>query len=121
MQCAYSSDLNVSRFTAPKSEYEQLKSSYGNMSTLYERLKHGSATAVSELQEQIRLENEIPGLLEDRSIFHWSVNYSQLEEYNIGPVDKREKPLMNPAASTAAQSRSLLNLACSMNRGGEKA
>lgn len=37
----YSSDHTFSRFTALKSKYEQLKSSYGN---LYERLKHGSAS-----------------------------------------------------------------------------
>jgi hypothetical protein len=103
-RCAYSSDPSVSRFTALKLEYEQLESSYGNLSTVYERLKHGSALEVSELLEQIRSENEIPGLLEDMSILHQSVDDPQLEDYNTGPADEHEKSQAGPYASLETES-----------------
>jgi hypothetical protein len=77
----YSSDHTFSRFTTLKSEYEQLKSSYGN---LYERLKHRSASEVSELLEQIRSENEIPGLLEDRA---YSTGLSMILSWKIITLD----------------------------------
>jgi hypothetical protein len=110
-QCAYSSDPSVSRFTALKLEYGQLKSSYGNLSTVYERLKHGSALEVFELLEQIRSENEIPGLLEDRSILHRSVDDPQLEDDNTETADEHERSQAGPYASLEKESLSLLNSA----------
>jgi hypothetical protein len=99
----------VSRFTALKLEYEQLKSSYGNLSTVYERLKHGSASEVSELLEQIRSENEIPGLLEDKSVLRRSVDDPQLEDYNTGPVDEHERSQPGPYANLGKETPSLSN------------
>lgn len=77
----YPSDHTFSRFTALKSKYEQLKSSYGN---LYERLKYGSASEVSELLEQTRPENEILGLLEDRA---YSTGLSMFLSWKIITLD----------------------------------
>jgi hypothetical protein len=96
----------VSRFTALKLEYEQLKSSYGNLSTVYERLKHGSASEVSKLLEQIRSENGIPGLLEDKSVLRRSVDDPQLEDYNTGPVDEHERSQSGPYVSLGKETLS---------------
>jgi hypothetical protein len=99
----------VSRFTALKLEYEQLKSSYGNLSTVYERLKHGSASEVSKLLEQIRSENGIPGLLEDKSVLRRSVDDPQLEDHKTGPVDEHERLQPGPYASLGKETLSLPN------------
>lgn len=90
-QCVYSSDPSVSRFAALKSEYDQTKTSLKDLSTIYERLKHGSASEASRLLERIRTEDGIPGLLDDRGSPRRSGNDHQLGDYNIEPVDESEE------------------------------
>jgi hypothetical protein len=90
-QCAYSSDPNVSRFAALKSEYDQAKTSLEDLSTIYERLKHGSASEASRLLERIRTEDGIPGLLEDRGSPRRSGDDLQLGDHTVDPVDEYEE------------------------------
>jgi hypothetical protein len=66
---------------------------------------------MSELLEQIREENERLGLLEDRSIVHWSVDDLQLGDYKTGSVDEHEKSQPVLYASLGEETLSLSNSA----------
>ena len=90
-ECAYASDPNVSRFAALKSEFEQLKTSLGDLSPIYERLKHGSVEESSRLLERIRTEDGIPGLSEDKGTPR-SVDDPQPGDHNTLLVDEHEEP-----------------------------
>jgi hypothetical protein len=68
-----------------------MKTSLDNLSTIYERLKHGSASEASRLLERIRTEDGIPGLLDDRGSPRQSGNDHQLEDHNVEPVDESEE------------------------------
>jgi hypothetical protein len=59
--------------------------------------------------KQVSSENEIPSLLEDRSILHWSVDDPQLEDHNTRPVGERGKSQTGPYHSLGKGILSLSN------------
>jgi hypothetical protein len=75
------------RFAALKLDYEQLKSSYGNLLTIYEQLKNGSASEVSELLMRMRSEDALPGLPENDRTLRQSMDGPQPAEYDTGTAD----------------------------------
>ena len=81
------------RFAALKLDYEQLKSSYGNLLTVYEQLKNGSASEVSELLMRMRSEDALPGLPENDRTLRQSMDGPQPAEYDTGPVDNHDLSL----------------------------
>jgi hypothetical protein len=87
-QCTYSSDPNVSRFAALKSEYEQVKTSLDDLSTIYERLKQGSASEASRLLQRIRTGDGTPRFLKDNGSHRRSGDGLQLRDYNTRPDEK---------------------------------
>jgi hypothetical protein len=107
-RCVYSSEPNMSRFAALKSEYEQLKSRYSNLSAVYEQLKNESASEISELLERIGSERKSPGLLEKRRTLRRSFNGPQPSEGRTGTVDSHDQSLadFNTALGRTALSRS---------------
>ena len=82
MQCCYTSEPGVPRFAALKLEYDEMKSSYNNLSRLYERLKRGSTSEVSALIERIRLEDEVPDMPEDDGMVGRPVEDTQSPVYD---------------------------------------
>lgn len=88
----------MSRFAALKSEYDQAKTSLEDLSTIYERLKHGSASEASRLLERIRTGDGIPGLLEDRGSPRRSGDDLQLGDHTVDPVDEYEEFQTGPHA-----------------------
>jgi hypothetical protein len=82
----------VSRFAALKSEHEQVKTSLGDLSTIYERLKHGSVSEASRLLDRIRTEDGIPDLSEHKGSPGRSEDDLQLRDYNTGPVSQYREP-----------------------------
>lgn len=90
-QCTYSSDPNVPRFAALKTEYEQVKTRLDDLSTLYERLKHGSASESCRLLERIRTKGGTPDLSNDIYKPCQAVGDVQIRDYEIGPESKYEE------------------------------
>lgn len=75
----------MSRFAALKLEHEQLKLSYGDLSTVFEQLKNGSASDASELLMRIRSEDGMPGLPERDMMLRRSMDGAQPAVYDVGP------------------------------------
>lgn len=90
-ECAYSFDPNVSRFAALKSEYEHVKTSLDELSTIYERLKYGSIEGSAGLLERIRTEEGICGFSEDKGTPRRSVDDLQPGDHNTSLVDVRDE------------------------------
>jgi hypothetical protein len=107
-RCVYSSEPNMSRFAALKSEYEQLKSRYSNLSAVYEQLKNESASEISELLERIGSERKSPGLLEKSRTLRRSFNGPQPSEGRTDTVDSHDQSLadFNTALERTTLSRS---------------
>ncbi|KAM0698008.1 hypothetical protein Q7P36_002862 [Cladosporium allicinum] len=83
----------MSRFAALKSDHEKLKSTYGVLLAVYERLKNGSASEVSELLTRIRSEDGIPSLPEDDVVLRRSMDGRQPAEYDAGLADNHDQSL----------------------------
>jgi hypothetical protein len=107
----YSSEPNTSRFAALKSEHEQLKSRYNNLSAVYEQLKNESASKVSEVLERTRSERESLGLLEKIRTLRRSLNGPQPSENATETVDSRDQPLAGFNATLGRETSSRLNFA----------
>jgi hypothetical protein len=105
----------MSRFAALKLDYEQLKLSYGNLSTVYERLKNGSASEVSELLMRIRSEDKLPGLPENDGMLRQSMDGPQPAEYDTGPAENHDQTL---AGFHAALGREILSRSDSVRVAG---
>jgi hypothetical protein len=118
-QCTYSSDPNVSRFAALKSEYEQVKTSLDDLSTIYERLKQGSASEASRLLQRIRTEDGIPGFLEDNGSPRRSGGGLQLRDYNTWPDEEPQAGSHTwPGRKTALRPEPTLDIGAAPQRTG---
>jgi hypothetical protein len=65
-----------------------VKTSLGDLSTIYQRLKHGSASEALRLLDRIRTEDRIPGLSEDKGSPRRSGDGLQLRDYNPQPDEE---------------------------------
>lgn len=104
--CVYSSDPSVPRSAALKSEHEQLKSSYGNLSTVFGRLKYGSTVEASELLNRIRSEDEISGLSGDEITLRRSGN----QDRDARTRNKHEESRAVPPARLRQETSSPMHL-----------
>jgi hypothetical protein len=93
----------VIRFAALKLDYEQLKSSYGNLSKIYKQFENGNALGVSKLLMRIRSGDGILGLPEDDRTLRRFMDGPQPAEYDAGPADNHDQSLAGYCAVTGRE------------------